>query len=443
MIVSRNIARLYALFASLAVLLLATTMPPMQNADETAHAFRADQVSRWHFAGEVLADGEYGGDVSSGLASLQRATATLPFHPAGKVTRAMYAPLQWGDAVPTGFPNTAVDPPFFYLPAAVMAGAARRAGIGLPHALILMRLANGLATVVVAAFAISLAGDAAIWLFAVLLLPMSMALSAAVSQDGIMLACTALATALFLHLRRTSSHQAFVFATMCLLWALVGMARAPYLAFALLLLAAPVRRSWRIAGVSFIAICVIAWVGFSARHVPLPVRADGIVSPFGQLLALCIHPWRIGFLAVHTWRDNDEMIARSFIGQLGWMDVDLPGIYRQLAWAVLALAAFATWRRGTRFISPRVLAVETLAVLGAAGGVALVQYMTWSTMGSPVIDGIQGRYFLAPALVLAIFLECPSPSVVRPANWLAVPVLIFPILSIAVVLHALIIRYYF
>jgi hypothetical protein len=77
MMVSRNIARIYALFANLAVLLLATTMPPMQNADETAHAFRADQVSRLHFAGEVLANGEYGGDVSSGLRRLQQALRAL------------------------------------------------------------------------------------------------------------------------------------------------------------------------------------------------------------------------------------------------------------------------------------------------------------------------------------------------------------------------------
>jgi len=122
--------------------------------------------------------------------------------------------------------------------------------------------------------------------------------------------------------------------------------------------------------------------------------------------------------------------------------VDLPGIYRHFAWAVLALAGFATLRRGTRLVSSRVLVVEALAVLGAVGGVALVQYMTWTAVGSQVIDGIQGRYFLPPALVLAILLEHPSPTSVRPANWLAVPVLIFPILSIVVVMHALIIRYY-
>ncbi len=434
----------YALFATLAVLLLATTMPPLQNADEAAHSFRADQISRLHFAGEVIADGEYGGDVSSGLADLQHETAAIPFHPASKVTREMYAPLPWGDKVPTGFPNTALAPPLFYLPAAAMDAVTRQMGIALPHALVLMRLATGFVTVAIAAAAIALAGNAAIWLFEVLLLPMSEALSAAVSQDGPLLACTALATALFLYVRRVQSvRQLLAFAAMCLLLAAVGMARLPYLAFALLPLAAPVKRSWRIIGALFICICVVAWVALSAAHVPVPLRPDGIVSPVGQFVALLTHPWRIGFVAVRTWLANGDLIARSFIGQLGWLDVDLPTFYRQLCWVGLALAACAAWRSGPRLLSRGVLALQASSVIGAIGAMALLQYLTWTAVGAPVIEGIQGRYFLAPALVLGVFLDRPLPSSTRLAHWLSIPVLIFPVASIAVVMHALITRYYF
>jgi uncharacterized membrane protein len=444
MVSPRIVALLYALFASLAVLLCSTTMPPMQNADEAAHAFRADQISRLRFAGAMLPDGEYGGDISSGLKTLEHETAGLPFHSTSKVTRGMYVPLGWGAAAHTGFPNTAVNPPFFYLPAAAMAALARQNGISLPHALVLMRLASGLASVAIAAAAIALAGDAAIWLFAVLLLPMSMALTAAVSQDGPMLACTALATAFFLYTHHTQhARQALGFAAMCLLLTLVGMARAPYLAFALLALAAPVKPAWRVIGASFIFLCVICWSAFSAAHLPLPTRPDGIVSPVAQLLGLAIHPWRMAPLAIHTWRANDELIARSFIGQLGWLDVELPAIYRHIAWVGLGLAALAALRPGRPASGPKVLALKAVAVLGAAGGVALIQYMTWTALGSPVIEGIQGRYFLAPALVLGVFMGRPTPSVTRLSHWLAVPVLIFPIVSIAVVIHALIIRYYF
>jgi uncharacterized membrane protein len=443
MVTARSIALVYVLFATLAVLLLATTMPPMQNADEAAHAFRADQISRLHLAGKMLPDGEFGGNVSSGLADLQRETSALPFHTARKVTRAMYAPLSWGEAVPTGFPNTALNPPFFYLPAAAMAAITRQMGVGLPHALVLMRLATGFATVSIAAIAIAVAGDAAIWLFTVLLLPMSEALSAAVSQDGPLLACTALAAALFLYIRRVqASRQIFAFVAMCLLLAAIGMARAPYLCFAVLPLAAPVTRSLRVAGAMFIFICVVAWVVVSAAHVPLPLRPDGVVSPVGQVIAVLTHPWRLGLIAVRTWLANDEMIARSFIGLLGWLDVDLPTFYRRLAWAGLALAACAAVCRGRHIVSSRVLATELAAIFGAIGAVALIQYMAWTVVGGPVIEGIQGRYFLPPALMMAVFLGGSARSNTRLASSLCIPVLVFPIISIAVVMHALIIRYY-
>lgn len=89
------------------------------------------------------------------------------------------------------------------------------------------------------------------------------------------------------------------------------------------------------------------------------------------------------------------------------------------------------------------MAPSALAVSGSAGGVALIQYMTWTALGAPVVDGIQGRYFLAPALLLSIPLRRhPKPCGSNTAVWLAAPVLAFPIVSIAAMMHALVWRYY-
>jgi len=441
---SRNVALLYGVFASLGLLLVATTMPPMQNPDEEAHAFRADQVSRLVPLGQILDNGEFGGTISAGLVDLERKTNGLHFHPELKATRAMTTPLAWGAPVPRGFPNTAVNPPFFYLPAAAMDSISRSAGIALPHALVLMRLANGLTTILIAATAIALAGDAAIWLFAVLLLPMSLAVSSAVTQDGPLLACGALAVSLYLHLRKPHSpHKVVSFAAMCVLLTMTGMARVPYFAFVLLILATPVRLSWRIIGMLFMSACVIGWSARSAAYFPLPHWPQGVVSPGLQVLGLATHPWRMPLLVVRTWQANDGMIARSFIGQLGWLDVDLPSLYRRIAWAGLALAAILVWRRGSPGGASRHWRLEALAVAGAVSGVGLIQYMTWTVVGAPAIDGIQGRYFLVPALVLGVLFTRDAGSPRNAADWLAVPVMALPIVSIAITMHALILRYYF
>jgi uncharacterized membrane protein len=438
------IALIYCLYAGPAVLLLGTTMPPMQNPDEPNHTYRADQVSRGVMAGQVITDGEFGGVVSSGIAVQDAATAALRFHPDNKVTRAMLVPSPWGSPREAGFPNTAVNPPFFYSPAAIADALARDVRIQLPRALVLMRIATGFATIAIAALAIALAGNAALWLFAVLMLPMSLSVSAAISQDGPMLASTALAAALYLRLRAPRpSHPRLMFGGLCLLLAMVGMGRAPYLAFALLTLAAPVKRSWRVVGTLFIFTCVIAWSHRSTTHFPLPLRPDGIVSPALQCLGLLTHPWRVPALIFRTLQANDGLVAHSFIGLLGWLDTPLPGAYHLIAWAGLALAAAASWRPNPSPVSRTRIVLEMLAVIGATGGVFLVQYMAWTVLGSPVIDGVQGRYFLAPALMLGVLLAGATNASGRVRAWAAVPVLALPPISIAVTLHALIARYYF
>lgn len=443
MIRPRNIALLYALFASLAVLLLAITMPPMQNADEGAHVFRADQISHLGLLGVKLTSGQIGGFVDSGLKKLNTETASMHFQPSVKAPRAWYVPLPWGAPAPAGFPNTAIYPPPFYLPAAVMAASTRAAGIGLPHALVLMRIATGIASVAITACAIAIAGSAAIWLFTLATLPMSFALDAAISQDGPMLACTALSVALSIRLQKPGlPHPRLEFVAMCALLALVGMARPPYAAFALLPLAAPLPKAWRLAGAAAICACVLAWSAVAAPQMVLPVWPAGPVAPFKQLALLALHPWRVPLLAIRTWQADGGALSANFVAGLGWLDVDFPPFYISLAWGMLAWATLAAWCAGRGRFSIHGAALGLTAILAATGGVGLIQYLTWTAVGAPVIDGLQGRYFLAPAMLLAVPLARPITAPASITRWLAAPLLALPVLSIAITIHALILRYY-
>jgi uncharacterized membrane protein len=82
-------------------------------------------------------------------------------------------------------------------------------------------------------------------------------------------------------------------------------------------------------------------------------------------------------------------------------------------------------------------------MLAACAGLGLIQYLTWTIVGAPAIDGLQGRYFLPPALLLGVVLGRAKVSSSTAAIWLATPVLMFPVASIAITMHALLIRYYF
>jgi uncharacterized membrane protein len=228
------------------------------------------------------------------------------------------------------------------------------------------------------------------------------------------------------------------FTGLCILIAAIAASRSPYLPFAVLVLAAPVKPSWRAAGLSCIVVLVIAWTWRSAQHFPLPLRPDGVVLPSLQLRLLASHPWRVPLLIVHTITANDWLISRSFIGQLGWLDIGLPRVYRDAAWACLGLALWTCFRGTTAYRSSMVLACTLVAVAGSISAVGLAQYLTWTVVGNTVIDGIQGRYFLPPAILLGALSRVQAKN----SPWLTAPVLLFPVMSIAVTVHAVILRYY-
>ncbi len=73
---------------------------------------------------------------------------------------------------------------------------------------------------------------------------------------------------------------------------------------------------------------------------------------------------------------------------------------------------------------------------------ALAQYLTWTVLGSPVIEGIQGRYLLPPALLLGLLVRPSAAPAEAQAGWLTAPVLLLPAFSLAVSVHAIVWRYY-
>jgi len=443
MIRPRNFALLYALFASLALLLLVHAMPPLQNADEPMHAFRADQISRFTLLGEYLHNGTFGGAVDSGLVAETDATVRLKFNGAAKVSHDMYLPLGWGSLTAAGFP-AALYPPVFYIPAAMVVAWARHTGAPIPHSLVLMRLAMGATTIVIATASVALADTAAIWLFAVLLLPMSLALTAAITQDGPMLACTALAVALCVRARYPHTPSRLVFAGLCILLALVAMARPPYAAFAVLVLITRYRLAWRLAGMAGILLAVGGWSALNISNVMVPHAVQGVIDPHLQMLGILQHPLAfMRAMAVTLWHYGPAL-AQNFVGTLGWLDTHLPIRYHFATRAMLLMAVAASWLAGTGKPGLQDIAWVALAVTASCFGLALIQYLTWTVVGAPAIEGLQGRYFLMPALLLGVILgrprAWPAPAA---ATWLAIPVMAWPIVSIAVTMHAVIARYYF
>jgi uncharacterized membrane protein len=73
--------------------------------------------------------------------------------------------------------------------------------------------------------------------------------------------------------------------------------------------------------------------------------------------------------------------------------------------------------------------------------VLVIQYLTWTVPGAPVVDGLQGRYFLPPALMLVTLLP-KTERVVSRRDMVRAAVVLFPVISVAATVYTLLLRYY-
>ena len=434
----------YVLYGCIAVLLLAWITPAYENADEIAHLVRAESVSLGQFFGQRAPDGRPGGVLESAIPKSARPFAPLRTDRAARVSRAM---AEAGMAVHwrwpregIGYANTAIYPPFLYVPQAAAIWVGKASRMTVLDTLGLARISAGFVGVLIGAAALIRAGPAAPYLFALLALPMTFALMASVSQDALMIPLAAFAGAELARARRTGQQDTRQFVVLCCAIAVIAMARPPYLPLAALPLALTCRtmRS-RLLGAAGVAAAAIGWSAAASLYTGLvPLTGTDPALQLGGLLHG--NPVR---LAIGTLAGLGRFYLFSFIGQLGWVDVELPRPYYLAATAQLAgaflLAAMLTRRPG--MAAPLTI---VLAVLASAGAVFLIQYLTWTPIGAPAIDGVQGRYFLPLAALLAGLVpgRMLLPEAGRLRQTATVALALFPALSIAVAARALIWRYY-
>lgn len=162
--------------------------------------------------------------------------------------------------------------------------------------------------------------------------------------------------------------------------------------------------------------------------------APGWVNPGKQVAYLGSHPWHVLTLLYgqleNTW-STDLMHGRwtGIFGAFGWSAFEMHpvGYYAllgALTWALLAdwagtapmpvVCERTGWKRR---------AIWSAAVAGPVGvmvGAILAMYLYFSRVGAPVVNGVQGRYYLVPLLLLfALFLYWlrrtrPAPEVLKP-----------------------------
>ncbi|WOD20557.1 DUF2142 domain-containing protein [Paraburkholderia kirstenboschensis] len=392
-------------FFAIAILgsVLSALIPPLQSPDEPEHINRAYLLA--HMSETYNVPGHStGGEIDSGLSRYEMLFAgKLTAKPDARYTARLAreaAAIRWsGEHVFSDMAGSAPYLPLDYVPQAIglRIGEALDLSVGASYRVARVAALFTIALIIAVAFAI--------WppnalLICVLALPMTMFQIASASSDGLSFAWLVLAASLFmLGSDRSASFRAWHPVLLMLAVFMVVTARPQMLP--VLALPASVffmRKEWRwLAAWAVVAGAAFMWLNTAAHIVDL--RMPRSVTT-GQATALYLwHP--LGFAAVlaRTLSSEINLIFywRSFIGILGWLDRPMPSYVYSICGVGLALAAALSVARIS--IKHRVLLIGCAAVAILLTFFAML--ITWTDQPAKFIVGVQGRYFIAPAVLLA------------------------------------------
>ena len=250
------------------------------------------------------------------------------------------------------------------------------------------------------------------WGFLVIaLMPMTLFQAASLSADGIAISLSFLSIALFLKLalddnikKITRKHILIIIS----IGLLLGLAKMPYIMLILLFFLIPSKKfesmtkMFHIFGLTFLlGVLVIALWNFMVNGLYMPL--DPGISLQDQLLYILHYPVDFIQTLLNTSSQYAGELPFIVVGNWAYANSPIPSlIYYMYFFIILLVAAFD---KGSFKISLKQRYIILGLFLLIAGTIFVLEYLTWTYTGAPVIHGIQGRYLIPilPLLFLTLY----------------------------------------
>lgn len=451
-------------------------IPPMQSPDETAHITRAYLIStgQWQLAEpapEIRAlaarypgipevpgfidrmlqhGGRTGGPIDMALLDYMdayRAWPGKPFKALPAEQGAQLAALRWrGTPIYYVAPNTTYYFPLVYVPQAAGLWLGRTLDLTVDHSYRLARVLTLLCCTALLWLAFGLLRPNP-WVTAVLLLPMTVFQLLSPTIDGLTSSLAVYGISLFIHLARRETPPG---KGLSLALAASVLLLATTRTHLVVLLAFPLWLAWRHRSLlnlvlgGFAGIAALAWTLFAMHGandvlVPRSLDAPQLLRHYAaQPLAFLQVLWA-------TLSDAPTMLfyRNSFIGILGALDTPLPGAAYPWLGAGLLVCAVASvrWPVSRQDAELRIL----LLALGLASCVLifLALLLAWTPHPAQLVLGVQGRYFIVPALLLGYAFSGQSDHLPRWRQVVDLVLLaVFALAALTALSQALLTRYH-
>lgn len=316
-------------------------------------------------------------------------------------------------------PGAAVYPPIAYLPQAIALGSARALHLPMGSTYRLARVVTLVASAAVLYTAFQLVIPSPLEL-ALLTLPMSLFQLSSTALDGFSTSMAVLAMSLYQALSKAKPRHRPIFHA-CMVFCILVVVPARLHLWPLLILplisALKMKQSWAWFTSLACLSTVLIWVARVSRSTVDLRRAQLSTDTLQTAIHFLSHPTEVIALLERTLTNQElqGFYVQSFIGVLGWLHLPLepPAAYQLLTMMLLVCTVLTViWTRQQPW---RMLLQQTrwvfigMAMLSALS-VFLLLLVSWTPnpAHAQLIEGVQGRYFLVPALMVAMALAAPQ-----------------------------------
>lgn len=458
------------------VLLLATWLsaliPPIQSPDEESHIKRAYLISQGDFLLQLIPPdmigviddeattqfkerarkhgGRMGGKIDLALADFTAMHLTLAREAAKRFSEAekdLIVNTNWqGIRHFQSLPGTGYYFPAIYAPQALGLAVGQLLGLSVQHSYDLAKGFTLLVCLVLLGVAFKLMPPNPLAI-AILLLPMNVFQLLSPTIDGLTTSLAVLSISLFIMLidhRRKPSLAASCCLAICIFLLTTSRTHLLPLLFLPFYLAwqRQSRRDFYLG--CFISVAALGWVLFALQTTndPRIVRNQTTAQLLTQY---AVNPFAFFKIVWASVSDGAlfTFYQESFIGILGWLDTPLEKYFYPILWvelAVCALASVSVFRLRKDWSARLLLVVLGFATIGL---VFLAMVVTWTPHPATVVDGVQGRYFVAPAILLSYGISGCTTNQHPIRHWIgALTVAVFALTSLTALLMALWGRYH-
>lgn len=405
-------ARFYLFFVTPILLAMNLVFAPLHAPDDYDHLQRAYTLAHGSLWPVTIPDHSSGGMIDAALSEMieRQKPAIFNWPREGPLRQSLglspsdRSAMHWSEEKAfSEFPGAASYMPLLYAPQSAAIWAGERFGLTLERTTLLARLANGFTGVALVTVALACCPLGAASMLLILLLPKTLVQFASNSADPTLhaiMVCIVVFCIKSVVGGWTPRTRHFVLAAAGLF--IIAGARPPLLVLTLL----PLWVAWRHRNMAAVAVLfsaallVAAW--FAAV---LPLIIDLRCGPTEPLASKMLTFFQQGpsLISQSVWV-HKTYYFKSFVGELGWGSGQEGRLNEVPMWIYLTsipMIGYAAAVDGNkRSTFPMVLrSVMLLCSLGMVVATFASLYGLCTIPGSPVIGGVQGRYFVAPALL--------------------------------------------